>query len=145
MARVSINLDKVFRASRYDKGGADYLNIPLDREAYETFVNALVAAEKVAFKDFEADDLRYFEGCLPIEVMAERGIDTLRYGPMKPVGLVDPATGRRPGRWSNYGRTISPPSTGTWSVSRPSSTTASKSACFEPSLGWRRLVSSGSE
>jgi methylenetetrahydrofolate--tRNA-(uracil-5-)-methyltransferase len=96
VARDSINLDKVFRASRYDKGGADYLNIPLDREAYETFVNALVAAEKVAFKDFEADDLRYFEGCLPIEVMAERGIDTLRYGPMKPVGLVDPATGRQP-------------------------------------------------
>ncbi len=96
VARDSINLDRIFRASRYDKGGDDYLNIPLEREAYETFVNELVAAEKVAFKDFESDDLKYFEGCLPIEVMAERGIDTLRYGPMKPVGLVDPASGRRP-------------------------------------------------
>lgn len=92
----SIDLDLVFRASRYGKGGDDYLNIPLTREAYEVFVNELVAADKVAFKDFEAEDLKYFEGCLPIEVMAERGLDTLRYGPMKPVGLVDPATGRQP-------------------------------------------------
>jgi len=92
----SIDRDRVFRASRWGKGGDDYLNIPLSREAYATFVDELVAAEKVAFKDFEANELRYFEGCLPIEVMAERGIDTLRYGPMKPVGLVDPATGRQP-------------------------------------------------
>ena len=96
VALDSINRDKVFRASRYGKGGDDYLNIPLDREKYETFIADLLMAEKVEFKDFEADDLRYFEGCLPIEVMAERGIDTLRYGPLKPVGLVDPTTGRQP-------------------------------------------------
>ncbi len=96
IARDSINRERVFRASRYGKGGDDYLNIPLDQGAYDAFIGALLAAEKVAFKDFEADDLRYFEGCLPIEVMAERGLDTLRYGPMKPVGLVDPSTGRQP-------------------------------------------------
>lgn len=94
--RDSINDRKVFRASRYGKGGDDYLNIPLDREEYETFVADLLAAEKVAFEDFEIEDYRYFEGCLPVEVMAERGLDTLRYGPMKPVGLVDPVTGRQP-------------------------------------------------
>ena len=96
VARDSINRETIFRASRYDKGGDDYLNIPLDREGYEAFIAALLAAEKVAFKEFEKDDLHYFEGCLPIEVMAERGLDTLRYGPMKPVGLVDPSTGRQP-------------------------------------------------
>lgn len=96
VARESINLDRVFRASRYGKGGDDYLNIPLDHEAYDAFIGALLTAEKVAFKDFETHDLCYFEGCLPIEVMAERGLDTLRYGPMKPVGLVDPSTGRQP-------------------------------------------------
>jgi methylenetetrahydrofolate--tRNA-(uracil-5-)-methyltransferase len=96
VARDSINREKVFRASRYGKGGDDYLNIPLDREGYETFIAELLAAEKVAFKEFEVQDYRYFEGCLPVEVMAERGLDTLRYGPMKPVGLVDPATGRQP-------------------------------------------------
>jgi methylenetetrahydrofolate--tRNA-(uracil-5-)-methyltransferase len=96
VARDSLDLDRIFSASRYDKGGDDYLNIPLDRKCYERFVAALTAAEKVEFRQFEASDLGYFEGCLPIEVMAERGLDTLRYGPMKPVGLVDPATGRRP-------------------------------------------------
>ena len=96
VAADSIDREQLFRASRYDKGGDDYLNIPLDRERYEAFVAELLAAETVAFRDFEAADLTYFEGCLPIEVMAERGIDTLRYGPMKPVGLVDPRTGRRP-------------------------------------------------
>jgi methylenetetrahydrofolate--tRNA-(uracil-5-)-methyltransferase len=97
VAADSLDLNRLFRASRYDKGdGADYLNAPLNREAYENFVDALLAAETVPFKDFEKDDISYFEGCLPIEVMAERGRDTLRYGPMKPVGLVDPSTGRRP-------------------------------------------------
>ena len=96
VASDSIDHEKVFRASRYQKGGDDYLNIPLDRERYETFIADLGAAERVAFKDFEIEDLRFFEGCLPVEVMAERGIDTLRYGPMKPVGLVDPATSRQP-------------------------------------------------
>jgi len=97
VAADSLDMDRLFRASRYDKGdGADYLNAPLDRDAYENFIDALLAAEKVEFRDFETSDMSYFEGCLPIEVMAERGRETLRYGPMKPVGLVDPATGRRP-------------------------------------------------
>lgn len=91
----SIDWDRVFRASRWDKGEDDaYVNCPLTREQYETFVDAVVAAEKVAPRAFE--DVRYFEGCLPIEVMAERGRDTLRFGPMKPVGLTDPRTGRWP-------------------------------------------------
>ena len=97
VAADSLDTERLFRASRYDKGGgADYLNSALDREAYEQFVDALLAAEKLSFKDFETRDMRYFEGCLPIEEMAARGRDTLRYGPMKPVGLVNPATGRRP-------------------------------------------------
>lgn len=96
VADDSIDHSRVFRASRYDKGGDDYLNLPLERDAYEAFIDDLLGAEKVAFKEFEAEDLHYFEGCLPIEVMAERGRDTLRYGPMKPVGLIDPKTGRQP-------------------------------------------------
>ena len=97
VAADSLDMGRLFRASRYGKGdGADYLNVPLNREAYEEFIDALLGAEKVSFKEFEEQDIRYFEGCLPIEVMAERGRDTLRFGPMKPVGLEDPATGRRP-------------------------------------------------
>ena len=97
VAADSLDRSRLFCASRYDKGGgADYLNSALDRESYERFVDELLAAGKVPFKDFETADIRYFEGCLPIEVMAERGRDTLRFGPMKPVGLVDPATGRQP-------------------------------------------------
>jgi methylenetetrahydrofolate--tRNA-(uracil-5-)-methyltransferase len=84
-----------FASSRYGKGGGDdYLNLPLDEAEYRAFVASLVAGEKVPAHGFE--EPRYFEGCLPIEVMAERGLDVLRYGPMKPVGLVDPRTGRRP-------------------------------------------------
>jgi len=91
----SINWDKVFRASRYDKGGDDaYVNCPLTREDYDAFVQALLSAEKVAPREFEK--IRYFEGCLPVEVMAERGPRTLSFGPMKPVGLTDPRTGRWP-------------------------------------------------
>jgi methylenetetrahydrofolate--tRNA-(uracil-5-)-methyltransferase len=97
VATDSLDLDRLFRASRYGKGGSeDYLNAAMDREQYEAFVAALIAADAVPFKQYEADDICYFEGCLPIEVMAERGPDTLRFGPMKPVGLVNPATGRRP-------------------------------------------------
>ncbi len=98
--RDSINMDVAWFQSRYDKGaevpggGADYINCPMDREQYLAFVAALVAGEKTAFKDWEKDT-PYFEGCLPIEVMAERGPDTLAYGPMKPVGLTDPRTGQR--------------------------------------------------
>lgn len=97
VAADSLDLGRLFKASRYDKGeGDDYLNVALDQAAYNAFVDALIAADKVSFKDFEDRDIRYFEGCLPIEVMAERGRDTLRFGPMKPVGLVDPDTGKRP-------------------------------------------------
>jgi len=97
VAADSLDMNRLYAASRYGKGdGADYLNSALDRDAYELFVDRLLAAEKVPFKDFEEKDFTYFEGCLPIEVMAERGRDTLRFGPMKPVGLEDPATGRRP-------------------------------------------------
>jgi len=93
----SLDHDILFRASRYDKGeSADYLNIPLDREQYEDFLRELLIGEQVEFKDFEKEDMHYFEGCLPIEIMARRGLDTLRFGPMKPVGLIDPATGERP-------------------------------------------------
>jgi len=93
----SIDMDICWRQSRYDKagpggGGADYINCPLDKSQYESFVAALLAAEKTAFKEFETTP--YFEGCLPIEVMAERGPQTPRYGPMKPVGLSNP---HRPG------------------------------------------------
>lgn len=98
--RDTIDLDTAWFQSRYDKagpggGGADYINCPLDREGYDAFIEALLAAEKTEFKEWEAST-PYFEGCLPIEVMASRGRDTLRFGPMKPVGLTDPRTGRRP-------------------------------------------------
>jgi methylenetetrahydrofolate--tRNA-(uracil-5-)-methyltransferase len=91
----SVDRSLAFAASRWGKGeGDDYLNLPLDEAGYRAFVEALVAGEKVAPHGFE--EPRYFEGCLPIEVMAERGLDVLRYGPMKPVGLTDPRTGRWP-------------------------------------------------
>ena len=90
----SIDLSKAWRASRYDKGGDDYINCPLDEAQYRAFVAALIAAEKVPARDFEK--LIHFEGCMPIEAMAERGEMTLAFGPMKPVGLDDPKTGRRP-------------------------------------------------
>ncbi|WP_373067206.1 methylenetetrahydrofolate--tRNA-(uracil(54)-C(5))-methyltransferase (FADH(2)-oxidizing) TrmFO [Zavarzinia sp.] len=96
VTRESIDMSRAWFQSRYDKGdGADYINCALDREQYYAFVEALLAGEKVDFKDWEKDT-PYFEGCLPVEVMAERGPDTLAFGPMKPVGLTDPHTGRRP-------------------------------------------------
>jgi methylenetetrahydrofolate--tRNA-(uracil-5-)-methyltransferase len=92
--RETIDMEKAWFQSRYGKGdGADYINCPLDKAQYESLVAALLAAEKTEFHDWEKET-PYFEGCLPIEVMAARGIDTLRYGPMKPVGLRDPRTGR---------------------------------------------------
>ncbi len=95
VAAETIDRSIAYARSRYGKGGGDdYLNLPMDEERYRAFVAALVAGEKVAPHDFE--EPRYFEGCLPIEVMAERGPDVLAYGPMKPVGLEDPRTGRRP-------------------------------------------------
>ena len=90
----SIDHDVAFRASRWEDGEGDYLNLPLDRAGYERFVAALALADPMPLHDHEAR--LYFEGCLPIEEMARRGPQTLAYGPMKPVGLVDPATGRRP-------------------------------------------------
>ena len=90
----SIDMSRVYMAARYDKGTADYINCPLTKEEYERFVDALVAAESVEAKDWEK--LNYFEGCLPIEEIARRGRETLRFGPMKPVGLKDPRTGRSP-------------------------------------------------
>ena len=89
----SINSQVAFRASRYDKGEADYLNCPFSQQQYEDFVAAILAADKVPMHQFE--DVRPFEGCLPIEVMAERGLDTLRFGPLKPVGLPHPETGEQ--------------------------------------------------
>lgn len=96
----SIDQTIAWRQSRYDKAGpggtgADYLNCPMSKEEYEAFIDALLAGEKTSFKEWEAST-PYFDGCLPVEVMAERGRDTLRFGPMKPVGLTDPRTGRRP-------------------------------------------------
>ncbi|MCW5770267.1 MAG: methylenetetrahydrofolate--tRNA-(uracil(54)-C(5))-methyltransferase (FADH(2)-oxidizing) TrmFO [Rhodospirillaceae bacterium] len=98
--RDSIDFEKAWFQSRYDKAGPggsgeDYINCALERDQYDAFIAALLAAEKTEFKEWEKNT-PYFEGCLPIEVMAGRGHDTLRYGPMKPVGLTDPRTGRRP-------------------------------------------------
>lgn len=88
----TIDMAKAFRASRYGKGSDDYINCPMDRETYLAFHQALIEAETVPLRDFEEN--RIFEGCMPIESMARRGVDTMRFGPMKPVGLIDPATGR---------------------------------------------------
>jgi methylenetetrahydrofolate--tRNA-(uracil-5-)-methyltransferase len=90
----SINYDIVWRAARYDKGGADYLNCPMDEAQYEVFYQALIEAESVPLHDFEKT--MFFEACLPIEEIARRGKDTLRFGPMKPVGLINPRTGAIP-------------------------------------------------
>jgi len=105
--RDSIDMDTCWMAARWDKGGKDYINCPMDRAQYEAFVAALNAGEKTEFKEWERDT-PYFEGCMPIEVMAERGPETLRHGPMKPIGLDNPrsacpepaaAGGSRRGRW----------------------------------------------
>jgi methylenetetrahydrofolate--tRNA-(uracil-5-)-methyltransferase len=98
--RDSIDFSKAWFQSRYDKAGIhgtdkDYINCPMNRDEYYAFVDALLAAEKTTFKDWERNT-PYFEGCMPVEVMAERGPETLRYGPMKPVGLTDPRTGEQP-------------------------------------------------
>jgi methylenetetrahydrofolate--tRNA-(uracil-5-)-methyltransferase len=93
--RDSIDMDVCWMAARWDKGGKDYINCPMTKEQYLAFHQGLIDGEKTEFKEWEKDT-PYFEGCMPIEVMAERGVDTLRYGPMKPVGLDDPKTGRWP-------------------------------------------------
>jgi methylenetetrahydrofolate--tRNA-(uracil-5-)-methyltransferase len=90
----SIDMSRVYMAARYDKGSADYINCPMTREEYDLFYDRLVAAQSVEEREWEK--LNYFESCLPIEEIARRGRDTLRFGPMKPVGLIDPRTGQRP-------------------------------------------------
>lgn len=95
---ATIDMDVAFFASRYDKGDADYINCPMTKEQYDIFYNALVSAEEAELKEFdkkEQGDLTVFEGCMPVEVMARRGYDVPRYGPLKPVGLVDKRTGDR--------------------------------------------------
>ncbi|MGA9172862.1 MAG: FADH(2)-oxidizing methylenetetrahydrofolate--tRNA-(uracil(54)-C(5))-methyltransferase TrmFO [Thermoactinomyces sp.] len=92
--KESIDMDKVFVASRYDKGEAAYLNCPMTEEEFDRFYDALIHADVAPLKDFEKEI--YFEGCMPIEVLAKRGKKTLLFGPMKPVGLIDPRTGKRP-------------------------------------------------
>ncbi|MBE6862284.1 MAG: methylenetetrahydrofolate--tRNA-(uracil(54)-C(5))-methyltransferase (FADH(2)-oxidizing) TrmFO, partial [Ruminococcus sp.] len=92
----SLDKDKVFFASRYDRGDADYVNCPMDKDEYLAFYNALISAERVQLKDFETHPFSVYEGCMPIEVLASRGVDTMRFGPMKPVGITDKRTGRRP-------------------------------------------------
>ncbi len=90
----SLDMDKVFAAARYDRGDDDYLNCPLEKDEYYAFVDALLSAERATLKEWE--DITVYEGCMPIEILASRGRDSLRFGPMKPVGLTDPRTDRRP-------------------------------------------------
>lgn len=95
----TIDMTIAFRKSRYDTGeqeDGDYINCPMTEEEYDTFYNALVQAETARLRDFEKEDAKFFEGCMPVEVLAKRGRDALRFGPMRPVGLVDPRTGKRP-------------------------------------------------
>ncbi len=95
----SINWDRVFMGARYDRGEADYVNCPMERDEYDAFYDALVNAERAPLHDFDVADPKVYEGCMPVEIMASRGHDTLRFGPLRPVGLTDPHTGRRP--WAN--------------------------------------------
>lgn len=95
----SVDMDRVFMGARYNRGEADYINCPMERDEYDAFYDALVSAERAPLHDFDVADPKVYEGCMPIEVMAGRGRDTLRYGPLRPVGLIDPHTGRRP--WAN--------------------------------------------
>ena len=93
----SVDMEYAFTASRYDRGGDDdYINCPMNKEEYEDFYNALLTAERAPLHDFDVNNPKVYEGCMPVEVMAQRGEGTLRFGPMKPVGLVNPKTGHRP-------------------------------------------------
>lgn len=108
----SIDMDNAFTASRYDKGGDDaYINCPMNKEEYEVFHNELVNAERAPRHDVDVMNPKVYEGCMPVEILAQRGLDTLRFGPMKPVGLKDPRTGHRPWavvqlRTENAGKTM---------------------------------------
>ena len=99
VAADSVDMDRVFMGARYDRGEADYINCPMERDEYDAFYDALVSAERAPLHDFDVADPKVYEGCMPVEIMAGRGRDTLRYGPLRPVGLIDPHTGRRP--WAN--------------------------------------------
>jgi methylenetetrahydrofolate--tRNA-(uracil-5-)-methyltransferase len=120
----TIDMNTAWFQSRYDKvgpggTGKDYINCPMDKDQYLAFVQALLDGQKTEFKEWEGTP--YFDGCLPIEVMAERGVETLRYGPMKPMGLTNahnPTS--RPMRWCSFARTMRWAHSTTWSVSRPS-------------------------
>ncbi|MDE7098076.1 MAG: methylenetetrahydrofolate--tRNA-(uracil(54)-C(5))-methyltransferase (FADH(2)-oxidizing) TrmFO [Ruminococcus sp.] len=92
----SLDKEKVFFASRYDRGDADYINCPMNKEEYLAFYHAIIDAERVQLKDFETHPFSVYEGCMPIEVLASRGEDTMRFGPMKPVGIINKRTGKRP-------------------------------------------------
>lgn len=97
VTRESVDMERAFCASRYDKGGEDdYINCPMNKEEYEAFYEALINAQRAPLHDFDVNNPKVYEGCMPVEVMAQRGQDTLRFGPMKPVGLRDPKTGHRP-------------------------------------------------
>lgn len=96
VTRESLDTEHCFSASRYDKGDDDYINCPMNKEEYEAFHAALVAAERAPLHDFDVANPKVYEGCMPIEVLAQRGHDSIRFGPMKPVGLRDPKTGHRP-------------------------------------------------
>ena len=97
MTAESVDMDFAFTASRYERGGEDdYINCPMNKEEYERFYEALVSAERAPLHDFDVSNPKVYEGCMPVEVMAQRGEGTLRFGPMKPVGLIDPRTGHRP-------------------------------------------------
>ena len=95
----SLDWDKVFLGARYDRGDADYVNCPMNKEEYDAFYEALVSAERAELHSFDNADPKVYEGCMPVEIMAGRGHDTLRFGPLRPVGLSDPRTGHRP--WAN--------------------------------------------
>ena len=139
----TIDMDVAWMASRWDKGETkDYINCPLNKEQYLAFHQALLDGEKTEFKAWEKDT-PYFDGCMPIEVMAERGVDTLRYGPMKPVGLDNPRTGRWPYAVVQCDRTMRSAHCGTSSASRPSSAMPSRSASSAPSPASRMPNSRG--
>ncbi len=95
----SLDMTRAFAASRYDRGDDDYINCPMNKEEYEAFQSELVNAERAPLHEFESQGVKVYEGCMPIEILASRGKDAIRYGPMKPVGLTDPNTGHRP--WAN--------------------------------------------
>ena len=99
VTKDSIDMERVYFATRYDRGEADYINCSFNKEEYEAFYEALVNAKSVELHEFEKEYFKVYEGCMPIEVLAKRGPDTMRYGPLRPVGLRDPRTGHRP--WAN--------------------------------------------